>query len=310
MRRIGSLILTIVLVLGLCACGRDVGATWQEQYDLGARYLSEGNYEEAILAFTAAIEIDPKRSEAYLKVAEAYQAMGNMDEAQEILRKGYEITGEELLKPTDPKPNGWGLEDPVTADELTIGGVPFYRADLATAQAAYPHQNDEVEPFKTQEDGLVEYHPCKVVSEDGGHSKTLIYSSFSAAQRAGSDTIGEVTYRKISDTRQYQPEFRGIIMGETFEVIAKRLGFTQSGIEYIFDTIEKDGEGSFATISQSSEKYDVNIPYVNWNLIFEDSEPFFVRLFWQHPDDELSTILLTLQVDAERCVDTIWIDII
>ena len=35
------------------------------------RYLNESNYEEAILAFTQAIEIDPKNVEGYLGRAEA-----------------------------------------------------------------------------------------------------------------------------------------------------------------------------------------------------------------------------------------------
>lgn len=69
-------------MLELCACtaaqpedqgaGASQGPTWQEQYDLGVRYLSEGNYEEAILAFTAAIEIDPKRAPAYVGRGDAY----------------------------------------------------------------------------------------------------------------------------------------------------------------------------------------------------------------------------------------------
>lgn len=49
--------------------------TWQEQYDLGMRYLSESNYEEAILAFTAAIEIDPNNALAYVGRADAYVQM-------------------------------------------------------------------------------------------------------------------------------------------------------------------------------------------------------------------------------------------
>lgn len=49
--------------------------TWQEQYDLGMRYLSESNYEEAILAFTAAIEIDPNNALSYVGRAEAYVQM-------------------------------------------------------------------------------------------------------------------------------------------------------------------------------------------------------------------------------------------
>ena len=80
MRRICSWFLTIVLVLGLCACGQSAQAKWQEQYDLGVRYLSEGNYEEAIIAFTAAIEIDPKRPEAYVGRGGAYIGSGETAE--------------------------------------------------------------------------------------------------------------------------------------------------------------------------------------------------------------------------------------
>ena len=62
--------------------------TWQEQYDLGVKYLSEGNYQEAIIAFTAAIEIDPKRPDAYTGLADAYIAQGDIAAAIGILRQG------------------------------------------------------------------------------------------------------------------------------------------------------------------------------------------------------------------------------
>ena len=86
-----------ILILLLTACGQSQETQWQEQYDLGVRYLSEGNYEEAIIAFTAAIEIDPKQAGAYLKSAEAYVAMGDVERAIAILERGYEVTGEEAL---------------------------------------------------------------------------------------------------------------------------------------------------------------------------------------------------------------------
>ena len=80
MRRICSWILTIALMLGLCACGQSAEAKWQEQYDLGMRYLSEGNYEEAIIAFTAAIEIDPKRPEGFIGRGDAYALSGDTED--------------------------------------------------------------------------------------------------------------------------------------------------------------------------------------------------------------------------------------
>jgi len=71
---------------------------WQEQYDLGIRYMEDGNYEEAILAFNAAIEIDPMQADAYLNLANAYIGMNDFDAAKEILEKGYELTGAQVLK--------------------------------------------------------------------------------------------------------------------------------------------------------------------------------------------------------------------
>lgn len=91
----------LLLVSLLCACGQvSVGqsssntvTTWQEQYDLGLRYLSEGNYEEAIIAFSAAIEIDPMQSAAYIGLADAYACMGNYDRAKEAIAAGQAVCG-------------------------------------------------------------------------------------------------------------------------------------------------------------------------------------------------------------------------
>ncbi|WP_442873531.1 tetratricopeptide repeat protein [Dysosmobacter sp.] len=58
--------------MSLTACGRDKAnggssvLTWQEQYDLSVKYLSHGKYEEAIITFTSAIEVDPKQPDAYI----------------------------------------------------------------------------------------------------------------------------------------------------------------------------------------------------------------------------------------------------
>ena len=92
------LLLILSAALLLTACGKTSPATWQEQYDLGVKYLSEGNYEEAVIAFTAAIEIDPRRPEAYEKAAEAYVALGRVDEARELLEEALERIEDETLR--------------------------------------------------------------------------------------------------------------------------------------------------------------------------------------------------------------------
>ena len=95
MKKVISAILTALLLLSLAACGAK--DPWQEQYDLGMRYLNEGNYQEAVIAFEAAIEIDPKRVEAYLGAAEAYMELDQPEKAEEILRHGYEETQDEQI---------------------------------------------------------------------------------------------------------------------------------------------------------------------------------------------------------------------
>ena len=89
MKRVVRLLLSLILVLSLTACGQSA-PTWQEQYDLGVRYLSEGNYEEAIIAFTAAIEIDPNRAEAYVGRGDAYIGSGETEENLTTALANYE----------------------------------------------------------------------------------------------------------------------------------------------------------------------------------------------------------------------------
>lgn len=66
--------LFLIGCLLLCACGNKQGK-YQEKYDLGVKYLSEGNYEEAVIAFTAAIEIDAKQAAAYVGRGDSYMGL-------------------------------------------------------------------------------------------------------------------------------------------------------------------------------------------------------------------------------------------
>lgn len=132
MKRCINVVLALIITMTLTSCA-STEERWQEQYDLGIRYLAEGNYEEAIIAFTAAIEIDPNQAlayvgrgdayigfgeteenlaaaqadyeqaiemdetlvEAYLGLADVYVQQGDMEKALEILRKGLEHSGED-----------------------------------------------------------------------------------------------------------------------------------------------------------------------------------------------------------------------
>ena len=120
MKRITALLLTALLLLSLAACGgKDA---WQEQYDLGMRYLNDGNYQEAVIAFEAAIEIDPKRSEAYLGAADAYVELGDYASARKILEDGLDATGNRKLQKR--------LDELATEDGNLTGQSAFTLQDL------------------------------------------------------------------------------------------------------------------------------------------------------------------------------------
>lgn len=130
MKKITCLFFALLLLFQLGACGQNT-LTWQEQYDLGVRYLSEGNYEEAIIAFTAAIEIDPKRSDAYIGASEAYMEMGDTEAAISILEEGLAETNNEKVRdrldeimPANGNADGEEVRKfPLTYQMIDSGGI-------------------------------------------------------------------------------------------------------------------------------------------------------------------------------------------
>lgn len=89
----------IVFIIAVCcvSCAKSPEALWQEQYDFGVHYLESGDYEQAILAFEAAIEIDPKRPDPYLQMVDIYLTLGDEDAALEWAVRGAEAAGDEAL---------------------------------------------------------------------------------------------------------------------------------------------------------------------------------------------------------------------
>ncbi|PNV59465.1 hypothetical protein C0033_23745 [Clostridium sp. chh4-2] len=91
---------------------KETVSEWQSQFELGAKYLLEGNYEEAIIVFSLAIEIDPKKTEAYMERAKAYigsaelsaeqkeifyeKALADLEKAKELGNKKAETEIEKL----------------------------------------------------------------------------------------------------------------------------------------------------------------------------------------------------------------------
>ena len=141
MKKIISLILSLVMVLSFTACGTKAEATWQEHYDLGLKYVNEAKYEEAILAFTKALEIDPKQAPVYIALAEVYVRQENYTAAQETLDKAITEIGEteelraEKAKLTDGQLPQNNKGDTPRSHVPAPGGIPPQNSPASSADA-------------------------------------------------------------------------------------------------------------------------------------------------------------------------------
>lgn len=103
-KNIMIIVIAAVLALGVSGTAVTIGvssipANRVSRY-MGAaeRYLSEMNYEQAIIEFQRILEIEPMNVNAYLGLAEAYLGLGDTKKTLETLCKGLEMTADSRLQ--------------------------------------------------------------------------------------------------------------------------------------------------------------------------------------------------------------------
>ena len=94
-----GVVVILLAVLGVGGFMLSQGSADREDsmLQLGQRYLDELNYEQAVVCFTAHLEIDPKSVEAYLGLAAAYEGLQDYAKALEVLEEGYAVTRDDRL---------------------------------------------------------------------------------------------------------------------------------------------------------------------------------------------------------------------
>lgn len=80
----------VVFVFVLLLVLKSPAATLRRQMDIGSRYLEEGNFEQAVMAYQEALDIDPTAGEAYIGLAKAYAGSKDHENEILILRTGIE----------------------------------------------------------------------------------------------------------------------------------------------------------------------------------------------------------------------------
>lgn len=87
------LIIFLLCFVNIYAYGKVSENRNSEQLDLGYKYLSELNYEQAEATFENIISIAENDYEAYLGLAEVYYAMDEPEKADEIMKEAAEKCG-------------------------------------------------------------------------------------------------------------------------------------------------------------------------------------------------------------------------
>lgn len=96
---LGIVVLLVLIISGsVLAISLSGGGDLGKQLKLGEKYLAEGKYEEAILAFEKAIKIDEKNIDARIGLAKAYVATDKLEKAEEVLQDAIGIN------PVKPEP--------------------------------------------------------------------------------------------------------------------------------------------------------------------------------------------------------------
>lgn len=90
-----AIFVCIISLVVVFTSNGSTAAKVSKQLDLGYKYLTDGNYKEAILAFEKAIRIDPKNIEARIALADIYMQTNELDKAEIRLKEVLEIKEDE-----------------------------------------------------------------------------------------------------------------------------------------------------------------------------------------------------------------------
>ncbi len=100
--------ITILAIAAVLALAIAVGGTiymsspqrLEKLLSLGDKYLAELDYENALLAFEKALEINPENERAYIGITKSYMGLGRYDDALETVEKAISLLGknDELIE--------------------------------------------------------------------------------------------------------------------------------------------------------------------------------------------------------------------
>ena len=288
---------------------------FQEQLELGQRYLEEMDYEQAVVAFTAAIEIDPRNADAYLGLADAYAGMGDLDAAIAALEEGYELTGDERVRDYIDALQGGAASSgtqagtqtepvalPFTAEDFTLAGYSIveenfeamaaalgagiWRLDSENTPAELEREADYGRISATEflpEEGSTSHYQLNISSDDGMIAYTSDFESDFQPERT------------LSCDMENTPDIlqSPVAVGDSLESVRELLKLdeltSQSGGEGIEESYVDALGGAYSVSVSEYEDTEHGLcdSYVLWNYGADGSTPY---VLWIHISQASGTV--------------------
>lgn len=223
------LVVVVALLILFTISSSGKGDKLQEQLELGEKYLNELDYEQAIVAYETAIEIDPKCVEAYLGLIDAYVAMEEYDKALEYVNIGYEETQDQRFEDcrTEIENSKENLSYRIEKDVAHLGlQVMKVGQDEITEYYSFTGgviitiSNDLYGAMNSEGEVIVpnEYNSCKQVANDEGHFILTKDDTYYVFDRDGNEVYNAPVYA-LESTGEWEYEVaHGIFVQDGYVV--------------------------------------------------------------------------------------------
>ena len=149
----GTTITLVAIIVAIIVIGNKTAPSRElsKALDLGNKYLTEQNYEEAVIAFNRAIEIEPTNVDAYLGIADSYIGLTNQNMPADAMVASAK---DEMISNLDPYNLSDGAEEKVKIESLYAPALKYCDDVLKTLKSGYELTSDEA--VKTKIDEITE----------------------------------------------------------------------------------------------------------------------------------------------------------
>ena len=110
-------IVAVAAVIGVLLLTGGSSSAYTDKMKLADQCVQNGDYDEAIIQYNEAISVDPKKDDAYLRLADVYIKKKEPKNAEKVLKKGKKETGHDEV--FDNEIVNIASEPEVTVDEDT-----------------------------------------------------------------------------------------------------------------------------------------------------------------------------------------------